>query len=80
MKGYGVQCKPDRKTIRLTAQKQMQFIRTTENTSGCFFLFPSKPVTAKAELQYNIFAREVLIYVNTLTYIQLVCCSERSSI
>jgi hypothetical protein len=32
MKGYGVQCKPDRKTIILTAQKQMQFIRTTETT------------------------------------------------
>jgi len=42
MNGYGVPCKPDRQTIRLTAQKQMQFTRTTETTSGCFFLFSFK--------------------------------------
>jgi len=42
--------------------------------------FPSKAATAKTELQYCVFVWEVLIYVNTLSFIQLVCCSERSSI
>jgi hypothetical protein len=32
-------------------------------------LFPSKPATAKTELQYNVFVWGVLIYVNTLSYI-----------
>jgi hypothetical protein len=64
------------KQSRLMAEKLQQFAKTTETTSGCFFLFPSK-TTVKTKLQYTALFFWNIIYINTPSHIKLTLIAEK---